>query len=54
MDPVLIAQLIIAATNAATQIIPLLSAPDRDALTQALAALNNQVDQLHANRESVG
>lgn len=54
MDPALIAQLIIAATQMAAQVIPLLSAQDRDQLTAALAPLNAQVDALHANRDSVG
>ena len=54
MDPALIAQLIISATQLASQVIPLLSTNDQNQLSTAIEALNKQVDDLHANRESVG
>jgi hypothetical protein len=48
LDPNLIAQLLLASIQVATQVIPLLSADDQAAVSQAVAALNEQVDRLHA------
>jgi outer membrane murein-binding lipoprotein Lpp len=49
MDPNLIAQLILAAIQVATQLIPTLSSGDAAAVSAALTTLNAQVDQLHQN-----
>jgi hypothetical protein len=52
MDPNLIAQLILASIQVATQVIPLLSSEDQAAVSAAVAQLNEQVDQLHQNASS--